>query len=106
MPFIDPETILKTEIIPGYRVRFIHSAHMTFAFWEIEQGAVLQEHSHPHEQVMTVLSGTYELAIDGIARMMKEGAIAIIPSNAKHAGKAITNCETIDVFYPKRNDYG
>jgi hypothetical protein len=29
------------EIIPGYNVKFVHSENMTFAYWDILEGAVL-----------------------------------------------------------------
>jgi quercetin dioxygenase-like cupin family protein len=36
---------------------------------------------------------------------MKTGSVAVIPSNARHSGKAVTACRILDVFYPLREDY-
>ena len=65
MSFLDLDEIEQREQIPGYHVRMVHSATMTFAHWSIEAGAVLPEHSHPHEQVATILEGEFELTIAG-----------------------------------------
>lgn len=93
------------EILPGMRGRFVHSQHMTFAFWEIDAGFDLPAHNHPHEQVTHMIEGIFELAINGKARQLNAGAMAIIPGNAAHSGKAITDCRILDIFYPKREDY-
>ncbi len=105
MAFLDLEEIEVKEPVPGFKVRFVHSERMTFGFFDIEKGASLHEHSHPHEQVSTVLEGEFELTIDGQAQIMVPGKTAVIPSDAPHSGKALTNCKIIDVFSPVREDY-
>ena len=93
------------EIVPGFRAKFVHSENMTFAYWDIEAGSELPEHSHPQEQVASVIKGKLELTIDGKTQILEPGSVAIIPTNTKHSGKAITDCQSIDVFYPVREDY-
>lgn len=105
MPFINLDQIKAKEIVPGYRAVFVHSDTMTFAYWTIEAGADLPEHSHPHEQVANVLEGTFELRIAGETRRIGPGTVAVIPSNAAHAGTAITDCRILDVFHPVREEY-
>ena len=103
MPHIDLQTIQQTEPVEGYRVRFVQN--MTLAFWEVKAGAALPEHAHPHEQVSVVTKGCFELTIEGKQKTMQPGLVAVIPSHAQHSGKAITDCEIIDTFYPVREDY-
>lgn len=93
------------EIAPGFRGRFEHSKSITMAFWEIDEGSVLPEHSHHHEQIATVYKGKFELTVDGITQVLVPGMTAIIPSNVKHSGLAKTDCEITDVFTPIREDY-
>ena len=105
MPFINLSTLEEKEIVPGYKATFVHAENMTIAYWKIEAGAALPEHSHPHEQVSTVTEGHFELTVDGETRQVESGTVAVVPPNVTHAGRAITDCRIIDVFYPVRDDY-
>ena len=105
MPFLNLAEHKEREIFPGFRVRLVHSANMTFAHWTIAAGALLPMHSHPHEQVVNMLAGEFELTIDGLTQVLEPGSVAIIPSHAVHSGRAISNCRIIDAFYPIREDY-
>ncbi len=99
------DEITAKEIIPGFHGKFVHSPHITLAHWNIEAGSSLPEHSHPHEQITTVLEGTLELTAEGKTHILTPGSVAAIPSDVPHSGKAVTNCRVIDVFYPRREDY-
>ncbi|MDP3765662.1 MAG: cupin domain-containing protein [Nanoarchaeota archaeon] len=105
MYFKKLKDIKETEIIPGYKAKFIHSANMTFAYWNIKANAILPEHSHKHEQVANIIEGKFELKIDNETRILGPGEVAVIPSNTIHSGKAKTKCKIVDVFYPRREDY-
>jgi quercetin dioxygenase-like cupin family protein len=105
MPFTDLADIKAREIVPGFHGKFVHSDHMTISFWEVEAGAVLPDHAHPHEQITTVLEGKFELTVAGETRVVGPGEVAIIPGQVKHSGRAITPCRLLDVFYPCREDY-
>ena len=93
------------EMVPGYFARFVHSENMTLVYWDIVAGHVLPEHSHPHEQVVNVLEGIFELTIDGHSRVIEEGTVAVIPPRALHTGVGVTDCRILDVFYPVREDF-
>jgi len=105
MVFQNLDDIPKREIVQGYRARFVHSENMTLAYWDVDPGAVLPEHSHPHEQIANVLEGQFELTVDGESRILEPGNVAIIPSDVPHSGRAITACKLIDAFQPCRDDY-
>ena len=93
------------EIIPGYVARFVHSEHVTLAFWEVEAGAALPRHAHPHEQVAHVLEGRFRLTVGDETRDLEEGDVVVIPSGVEHEGEALTRCRLLDVFHPRRDDY-
>lgn len=105
MVFKNLNDIEQKELVPGYKARFIHSDNMTLAYWNIEKDACLPMHSHPHDQVANMIEGKFELTVDGVTKIIEPGDVAVIPSNAKHSGRAITDCKIIDVFYPIREDY-
>lgn len=105
MPFVDVNLLKEKEVIKGYQGRTIHTGTMTFMYWTVEEGAVMPEHSHMHEQVAHVLKGTFELTVDGQTELLEPGKVAVIPAHIKHGGRAITACELLDVFNPEREDY-
>lgn len=105
MPFIDTEALKQTEVIEGYTARTIHTGTMTFVYWTVKGGAAMPMHSHLHEQVAHVLSGQFELTVDGETRLLEPGKVAVIPPHVPHGGRAITDCQLLDVFLPERDDY-
>lgn len=106
MPFINLKDVMSKELLPGFHGKMIHTENMTLAYWDIKAGSILPEHHHVHEQVAAqVLHGEFELTLAGETRVMKSGDIAVIPSNAVHSGRAITDCQLMDVFSPAREDY-
>jgi quercetin dioxygenase-like cupin family protein len=93
------------EVMPGYRGRFVHSDHTTHAYWEIEADSPPPEHAHPHEQIVNVLEGTYELFIDGGSHVLSAGDVLVIPGGVPHSGRSHTDCKILDVFSPVREEY-
>ncbi|MBT3188126.1 MAG: cupin domain-containing protein [Anaerolineae bacterium] len=105
MAFLDLSTLAEKEIVPGFHGKFAHTENMTASFWRIEAGAELPEHAHPQEQISVVVAGKFEMTLDGKKELLEKGKVALIPANVKHSGKALTDCEIMDVFYPVREDY-
>lgn len=99
------EEIEVREPVQGFRVRFVHSENMTFAYWDIAEGAELPEHGHVHEQVAHMLSGEFELTVEGETMTLRPGTVVVIPSEARHSGRAVTACRIMDAFHPVREDY-
>ena len=102
---IDLKNIEPKELVPGFHGRFVHTKNMTLVHWDVEAGATLPEHAHVHEQVTNLTEGEFEMAIEGEKQVLKAGSVVVIPSHAKHSGKALTKCKITDVFYPVREDY-
>lgn len=93
------------EILPGLRAKIIHGERMTLVYWNIDKGAPLPEHAHPHEQIVNMLSGEFELLLEGKPVLLREGMVYTIPGNVRHGGRALTDCRVLDAFSPVREDY-
>jgi quercetin dioxygenase-like cupin family protein len=94
------------ELYPGYFGKVIHTDNVTLVYWRAEAGARLPVHAHPHEQVVSMLEGQFELSISGgETSVLGPGEIAVIPGNTEHAGRAVSACRFLDVCYPVREGY-
>jgi len=98
-------TLKSKELMPGYHGKMVHGQQLTWAFWTVEEGALVPQHHHPHEQIMHVVEGEFEFTINGQTQVYTAGAIVPIPSNIPHSGKALTACKLMDVFSPVREEY-
>ena len=58
MGFLELSEVPERQPVPGFLVRFVHSGTMTVAYWEIEAGASMPSHSHPHEQIVNLIEGS------------------------------------------------
>ena len=105
MVFVDLNALEVREPVPGYRARFVHGENMTLAYWDVLEGAEMPEHSHPHEQVATLVEGEFELVVAGEKRRLDRNTVAVIPPGVPHKGRAITRCLLIDAFHPVREDF-
>jgi len=104
MTSLNLDAVAARELFPGYRGRMVHSGTMTLAYWDVDAGAPAPEHSHPHEQVMSLIEGEFELTVGGVTESLKAGAVVVIPPDAPHSGRAVTACRIIDAFHPVRED--
>ncbi len=105
MQLIKLDDVAIREVFPGHRARFVHSDRMTVAHWRIDAGATVPEHEHPHEQIVNVLAGRYELTVAGKLLTLDAGMVVVIPGGVRHSGRAITDAILLDVFQPVREDY-
>jgi quercetin dioxygenase-like cupin family protein len=105
MTFVDTSSLKVIERLPGWFGRYFHSANMTFAHYDFKRGASIHEHFHPQEEVYEVTEGELEVTIDGEARIARPGLVAIVPSNARHSIKALTDGRAIIVDYPLRSGF-
>jgi quercetin dioxygenase-like cupin family protein len=104
--FIDLARFPVIEPVPGCRLRTPCGRHLMLSFLEMDAGAEVPLHSHPHEQGGVLLSGSIELTIGDETRRVVPGSLFLIPPNVPHRAVAIGGPATVlDVFSPIREDY-
>jgi len=103
--FKEISKIEQKEVMKGFKGRFFHTNSSTIAFWEIEENAILPEHSHIHEQTTQIIEGKLEMTVGSKTMILEPGMIVQIASNVKHSGKALTTCKLTDTFCPAREDF-
>ncbi len=106
MPFVDTSSLAVIERLPGWHGRYFHSPSMTFAHYNFTRGASIHEHFHPEEEVYEVIEGELEMTIEDEVQIARAGVVAIVPGNARHSVKALTDGRAIIVDYPRRPGFG
>jgi quercetin dioxygenase-like cupin family protein len=105
MPFLDMNGLKVIERLPGWKGRFFHTETMTFADYEFTAGSTIHDHFHPEEEVYEVVAGELEMAVDGVTEIVRPGIVAIVPSNARHSVRALTDGRVIIVDHPARREF-
>ena len=106
MPFFKITNIEPFEILPGVRIRAPYGRNLMLSYLELERGAVVPMHRHPHEQGGIVLKGKVELTVGDVAFIAEEGSMYLVPSNTLHKAVAVDGpAVLLDVFSPIREDY-
>ena len=100
------ENLPSRELVPGIRLRAVHLDKLTVTFVELDSGARLPQHSHPHEQISYIARGTLRLTVDGKPYDVAAGQALTIPGGVPHSGEVIEGpVFAVDSFSPKRQDY-
>ncbi len=69
--FYDPDQRTPKELLPGVAARTFWGERMLLSLVDLAPGAVIPSHSHPHEQVTTLISGSLEMTIAGETRLVQ-----------------------------------
>jgi quercetin dioxygenase-like cupin family protein len=93
-------------IFPGVTIHACAAEKMMVSFVELEPHSVVEEHSHPHEQVGMLLEGRARFFIGDEEKVVSKGDMWRIPGNVKHRVVALDEpVKAIDIFCPIREDY-
>ena len=94
------------ELIPGARTRTFWGEHVLLSLVEIDAGAEVPNHTHPHEQAGIVVEGEMQMGIAGEERTLKPGDMYIIPGNVEHYARSQgTPVKVLDIFSPVREEF-
>lgn len=106
MPFINLDDIPPQQVAPGCRLRTPYGEHLMLSYLEMDAGATIPLHHHPHEQGGMLLQGKLELTIGNETRTVTAGSMFLIPPNVPHKAVAVEGpAVVLDVFSPVREDY-
>jgi len=105
MQLHDWSRIEKEQLNPLIARQVIHGKKLTIGRLFLKKGAVVAEHSHPHEQITLLEQGRLVFTIDGSEQPLEAGQALVIPSGAVHQVQALEDSLAIDVFAPVREDW-
>ena len=104
--FIDWDGIPPRPLAPGVTIRIFSSEQVMLSLVDLEPGAVVVLHQHPHEQFGIWLAGDAEATIGDSQRSVRVGDCYYIPGGTLHTFVAgPKGGRALDVFNPPREDY-
>ena len=106
MTFIDTRQLAVKEPREGWKGRFFHSEHMTFAYYTAVAGASIHDHSHPNDEVWNVVDGQLAITVAGETRLVGPGCAVVVPPDAAHSIKVLADTRAIVVDHPRRPSIG
>lgn len=93
-------------LFPGVDIYTTAGREIMLSLVEFEPGAVVEEHSHPHEQAGMVLEGKAHFFVGDENRVLGPGDMYRIPGGASHRVVALgERLKALDIFHPVRTDY-
>jgi len=105
MGFVETKDLPELEIAKGIKANVVTTDTISVLHVRLDEGAILPEHSHFHEQVANVIEGELELIVSGKKFILKPGNVMVLEPNVIHSGRALKACKVIDIFHPVRQDF-
>ncbi len=73
----------------------IEGDRMMAALMRMPAGTGAEPHSHPNEQWIYIVEGTFEGSVGGRDVTAKAGSVVYIPANVVHSGKATPDADVV-----------
>jgi quercetin dioxygenase-like cupin family protein len=106
IPVISSNDANMTAPEPGLRRQVMsYSPAMMLVRHTMIKGWVGTRHSHPHEQLVYIISGRIRFEHPGGIFEVGPGDSFLVPGNTEHQASALEACEVLDIFTPMREEY-
>ena len=73
----------------------VEGDRMIVGLMRMPAGTGAEAHSHPNEQWIYILEGTFQATVDGKNVTANAGSVLYIPSNAIYSGKATPDADVV-----------
>ena len=104
--FVDKSVCTRRMLFPGVEIFTAAAEHMMLSQVEFQPGAVVEAHSHPHEQVGMVVEGRAHFFVGEEDKVLGPGDMYLIPGGVTHRVVALDEgAKALDIFHPIREDY-
>jgi quercetin dioxygenase-like cupin family protein len=104
--FWNPENIAPRVLAPGVTAKIASGEKMMLSLVTFAPDAVVPTHSHPHEQMGMIVSGTLEFTIEGETRVLSGSGMVFVPGGIPHSAKGGPGgAVALEVFSPPREEF-
>ena len=92
---------------PGVTRKSFSGSGATLAWTALEPGHEPRPHSHPHEQIVYVVSGRLRFTVGDEQTVVGPGDMLLVPPNVEHWAETIGDEPALDlsIFSPRRDEY-
>lgn len=102
---IEPE-----QLNPLLTRQFVSGSEAMVSRLVLTRGCIVPRHSHPNEQISTIVSGALKFLLgedenDLREEIIRAGELLVIPGNLPHSAEALEDTVNIDIFAPPRQDW-
>ncbi|HEY1804971.1 MAG TPA: cupin domain-containing protein [Terracidiphilus sp.] len=98
IPATSPESGMVRQVLA-------YNPHLMLVRHTFEKGWRGARHSHPHHQMVYVVSGHILFQAQGKSWEMRAGDSIVIDGGIEHEASALEPSEVLDIFTPYRQDY-
>ncbi len=104
--FIENDSLEWQQMAPGVRRKIMaFDEKLMLVRVEFEKGGIGTLHQHYHVQMTSVESGSFEIEINGVKKILQAGDVFHVESNLWHGAVCLEAGVLIDVFSPMREDF-
>ncbi len=104
--FVPGDAQLASTPEPGVlRQVLAHNPQLMLVRHQLESGWAGARHSHPHHQIVYVVSGCIRFEAGGKSCELRSGDSVVVNGGVEHQAWALANSEVLDIFTPSREEY-
>ncbi|MGA2217536.1 MAG: cupin domain-containing protein [Terracidiphilus sp.] len=97
---------IRTVPEPGMQRQVLaYSQNVMLVRHHLSKGWEGASHSHPHEQLVYVVTGCILFTAGGRNIEMQSGDSVVVDGDVEHQATALEDSEVLDVFVPYRKEY-
>lgn len=104
---VDWNALPWTRVRDGVERKAFSGEGATVALHRLHPGHEPRPHSHEHEQIAYIISGTMRFHVGEASHLVGAGGLILIPPNVVHCGEVVGDepVLNLDVFTPQRPEY-
>lgn len=104
--FVTDDNMEWESVAPGMKRKIMsYDKSLMLVKVSFEKGAIGTLHKHYHTQISYVVSGKFEVEIDGLKKVLQAGDVFHASPNLMHGALCLEEGMLIDVFSPMREDF-
>lgn len=104
--FVNEQTIEWETVAPGMKRKIMsYDNNLMLVKVAFEKGGIGVLHEHYHSQISYVVSGQFEVQIDGKKKVLKTGDVFYVAPHIIHGAVCLEDGVLLDIFSPMREDF-